>query len=62
MIYNTVTYSYYKDWRKHGPFEGFDSEEEYVEAQLQKLSRLEFLEQISDAIEERLELYRERHE
>jgi len=48
-----LTFIYRHDWRKHGPFlQEADSEDEYVEAKVNALTRFEFLKALSDALAE----------
>jgi pyridoxal/pyridoxine/pyridoxamine kinase len=52
-IEERVTFLYRFQARKHGVGDYLD-EDEYVESELKQLTRTEFLERISNAIEERL--------
>jgi virulence-associated protein VapD len=54
-VFDKVTFLARHDWNKHGPSLYFGSDEkEYVENTLRHMSRTEFLQAISDAIEERI--------
>jgi hypothetical protein len=55
-VYNKVTMFMYKDWNKYyadapDKPKHWPTQEEWVEANLQKMSRKEFLEAISNAID-----------
>lgn len=51
-----LTFIYRHAWRKHGPFlSEADSEDSYVEAKVNALTRFEFLEALSSALAEMTE-------
>ena len=59
-VYNKVTLYMYKDWNKHyadnpNTKDLWKDQESYVEEQLERLSRKEFLESISNAIDDLLD-------
>jgi hypothetical protein len=56
-VYDEVTLFFRKNWRKNIQNDpaGFPTEEDYVESELQRMTRTEFLQAISAAIDAVLE-------
>jgi hypothetical protein len=55
-VYDLIAGPMRHDFRKHGPSLYAPDEDEHIKNQLNRMDRREFLEAISDAIEERLNI------